>query len=256
MAKIKYDVSDVEPGVDYDTPIPRGLYRCKVADVQSGESKSSGNPMLTVEYEIVERGDFKGRKLWDYIVLNDSSAWKLKQFTDALGLNGRGTLDTDEVVGDQVMVRVKHEADTRDPDNPVTRARVGNVAALPDDSEEEEEEDTGDDDDDGAGAELTLGDLEGMDKDELEEIIEDEDLDVKFNSKTKVAVLRDRVAEALGLDEDEEEDEDDEDEGEDYDGMSLKDLRAELKSRGLSTKGRKVVLVERLEEDDNDGEPF
>ncbi len=279
MAKIKYDVSDVEPGVDYDTPIPRGVYRCKIADITVGESKSSGNPMITVEYEVLEKGDWKGRKLWDYIVLNDASAWKLRQFTDAVGVKAKGELDTDKLVGEIVMIKVKHETDDRDPENPVVRARVGNVTGLPEDEdvdeeddaeeeeteEEEEEEPDDDDDDDEEEEELeSREDLDEYDRDDLEALIEEEELEVERTKRTKLTVLRDRVWEALDLGEEGEEKEDEE-EAPEYDDMNITELTAMLKERGLSTKTKmkgnrkKALFVKRLEKDDEDedgNEPF
>ncbi len=285
MGKIKYDVSDVEPGTDFDTPVPRGTYRCKITDCKEGESRA-GNDMLTIEYEIAT-GEWKNRKLWDYIVLDDSSAWKLRQFTDALGKRAKGTLDTDSVMGERVLVRVKHETDDRDPENPVVRARVGSVSAIPDDADEEPEDeeeveddgagdDDGDDDDtaadaegdeDGDEEELTREDLDEYTRDDLEELIEEEDLEVDRTKKTKLSVLRNRVWDALTEgeeDDDEEGDEDDDDEEEvDYEEMSIADLTAELKARGLNTKTKlkgtrkKKLFIKRLEEDDENGEePF
>lgn len=268
MPKIKYDVSDVEAAPDYDTPVPRGVYRCKIAAITHGPSKSSGRPMLTVEYEVVEKGDWKGRKLWDYIVLDDSSAWKLKQFTDALGLKGKGQLDTDDAEGEIVLVRVKHETDDRDPEDVVVRARVGHVSALPDDAEEEEAEDAEaeeeepeaeeDPDEEGEDEDEELSeraDLDEYDRDDLEALIEEEELEVEYTKKTPLKKLRDKVWDALDLD-----GEDEGEEGEetaDYSEMSAADLKAELKTRGLSTSGPKSKLVKRLEEDDKDGnEPF
>ncbi len=260
MAKLKYNVSDVEEGVDFDQPLPRGVYRCKVSDIEVGESKSSGKPMMTVEYEVTQK-EGKGRKLWDYIVLDDSSAWKLKQFTDALGLKAKGTLDTDKAVGERVLVRVKHETDNRDPDNPVVRGRVGNVSAVPSESEAEDVDDV--EDTAGDSDDYTWDDLLEYERDELEELIEEEELEVKFNKKTNDDVLRERVAEALEVEvpdeDDEDEDGDDEDgeeDGEAYEDMTNADLKAELKARGLSTKGPKSKMVERLEKDDEDDQPF
>src|SRR5262245_53973923 len=111
MAKVKYDVTNVEPGTDFDTPIPVAAYKMQISDATVGTSKASierGDPqeMITVEYEIVEDGEFKGRKVWDYIVLNDISQWKVRQLIDALGSKLKGTLDTDAIIGSRVLVRV------------------------------------------------------------------------------------------------------------------------------------------------------
>jgi hypothetical protein len=270
MAKVKYDVTDAPVGHDFDTPVPKGLYRCKINDVTEGESKSSGKPMLTVEYEITQKGDWKGRRLWDYIVLEDSSAWKLRQFVEALGLKAKGTLDTSAALGERLLVRVKHETDDRDPDNVVVRSRVGNVTAIPEDTEEEEaeEEEPEDEEEEGEDEELTYEELEGYDRDELEELIEDEDLDVTFNKRTSDEKLLERVAEELDLEpeeEGEEEEGEEEEPEEDYEDMTIADLTALLKERGLSTKTKqkgprkKALFIKRLEKDDeeDDGEePF
>lgn len=276
MAKIKYDVSDVEPGqdIDYDTPVPKGVYKAKVADITEGTSQSSGNDMLTVEYELVE-GDFKGRKLWDYVVLTDAAAWKLRQFIDAMGVKAKGTLDTVELIGNLVLVRVKHEADSRpetvenNGGKPVVRARVGSVNPIPEDEDEPDEDEEDDDEeedeeDDEAGTEedLTYEDLEQYDRDELKALIKEEELGIRVTKATTDEKLLEKVADALDLaPEEEDEEEDDEEEVADYTEWSLADLKTECKQRGLPVKGTRAKLAERLEADDaeeaQDGEePF
>lgn len=218
MGKVKYDVSDVEAGTDFDTPVPRGTYRCKITDCKESKSKQD-NDMISIEYEIMT-GEWKNRKLWDYIVLDDSSAWKLRQFTDALGKRAKGTLDTNAVIGERVLVRAKHETDDRDPDNLVTRARVGSVSALPDTDDDDEPDD---DAEEGADDEYTYDDIEGMDKDDLKQVVKDEDLGIRVTSKTKVENLRKKVLDALELEEPSEEDEEEEDEGEPEDSVAAGD---------------------------------
>lgn len=286
MAKVKYDVSDVEPGQDFDTPVPRGTYKCKIVDVTEGTS-SNNNDMLTVEYEIVS-GEHKGRHLWDYIVLTKEAAWKMRNFVDALGKQAKGTLDTNAVIGEVVLIKVKHEPDNREeaknPDGTAPiRARVGSVLALPDEEDEEEEEDEDEieddieeeeedddeedeDDEDEDEEDLTYEDLEEMDLDELKELIEEEELDIRVTKRSKAETILPKVAEALGLEpEEDEEDEDEEDDEEeaDYSEMSIADLTAALKERGLNTKTKlkgerkKNLYIKRLEKDDADGsDPF
>lgn len=256
MARIKYDVSEVEPSgdQDFDTPVPKGLYLAKISEMEETES-SNGNEMIALTLEIIQ-GEYKGRLLWDYIVLTDAAAWKLRQFVDAVGLKGKGMIDTNTLTGTKLQVRVKHETSAEYG----TRAKVGALLAVPEDedaadvaadAEEEEPAEAGD---------YSVEDLEEMDREDLEEVIDSEELDVKFNKRTSDEVLLQRVAEALGVELDEDDDEEDEDEVEDYSDLSVSELRAECKERGIKHTGSKPTLVKRLEaddeEDDDDGEPF
>lgn len=265
MTKVKYDVTGVEPGQDFDTPVPVGLYVANIADVVEGTSKSSGNPMLTVTYSIIRDAkngnkDWKGRNLWDYIVLNDSSAWKLRGFLEAVGLvsdrKQKGTLDTDALIGTKVQVRVKHDTD----EEYGTRAKVGTVLAMPDTEPEEEPEEDEEPEEESADEEgdLTYAELQEYDRDELEELIDENDLEIRVTKRTSDEKLRERIAEELELEPEEEEPEEEPEES--YDDMSLTDLKAECKQRGLSTAGTKKTLVKRLEkddaDDDGDDEPF
>jgi hypothetical protein len=261
MGKIKYNVKGVEPGQDFDTPIPVGMYVCKISDCKEGVSKTSGNQMVTVELEVIRGEDGKkwaGRKLWDYITFADSQAWKLSSFIHALSLKESGALDPRTLIGKKLNVKVKHETD----DEYGTRAKVRSLLPMngeteeedededepdvePDEPEAEEDEDEDEDDED-----LTMEDLEGYDRDELEELIEANELDVSYNKRTSDETLKERIAEELGLTSEEEEEDDDDEEDEDYNEWSVPDLKKELKSRGLSAAGTKKTLVKKLEKDD------
>lgn len=261
MANVKYNVKGVEAGQDFDTPIPVNVYKARIVECVEGQSKSSGNDMLTVTLEIAT-GDWKGRKLWDYIVLNDASAWKLRQFLEAVGIVGngkkeQGTFDPQAIVGTLLQVRVRHQTD----EEFGTRAKVGSLSAMPegvdedvlDDEEEPEDEDEAEEED------IGIEDLEAMDRDELEELVEENDLEIRVTKRTSDEKLRERITEALGL-EAEEEGEDEEAEAEDYSGWSVPDLKTELKARDLSPAGTKATLIKKLEKDDasdgDAGEPF
>lgn len=276
MSKISYDVTDVQSGgQDFDVPIPRGVYRVKIDSIDEGTSQSSGNPMLTVVLKLT-RGEYKGRQLWDYIVLTESSAWKLRSFLEAVGHIGKngakakGTFDPQDYVGRMLQVRVKHETDDRpetleaNDGKPVVRSRVGALLPLPDDAEPEDDEDELDaeepEDDDESEPEMTYDDVMSMGKRDLKATITDYELDVRVTKQSKLETLRERVAEELGLEPSEDEGSDDDDE-ETYDDWSVADLKAELKERGLGAGGPKSKLVARLEADDeedadDDGEPF
>lgn len=66
--------------------VPEGDYRAKVLKYVVGESKSSGNPMITWTFEGIE-GKLKGKKLKDYTTLTADSLWKLKGLLEALGFS-------------------------------------------------------------------------------------------------------------------------------------------------------------------------
>lgn len=273
MSKIKYDVSDVED-TDFDTVVPPDLYKARIDSVTEKVAKSSGNDMLEIVY-LITHGKFKGRKIWDYVVLSDATAWKLKQLVKALGKNAKGELDTKKITGSTVQIRTKTQGSEDDEYGIQARIKTvlpasGAKAEADDDEDEAEAEaetkakapkgDNGDDDDEGSGEEFTWDDLQDYDRDDLKEVIEDEDLDIKVGRKSEDK-LRVEIAEALGIEEggeDDEDDDEDEDEGSDYSSMKMDELRSELKERGLSRKGSKPKLVSRLEEDDedDDGEPF
>lgn len=282
MAKLKFDVRGVETqkDVDYDTPVPRGVYECTVDEIEGPTpSKSSGNPQLTVTYRISE-GEWADRLLWDYVGLDENQEWKYRMLLEALALvkDGKetGEFDTTKVVGTRVLIRVKHQTDAEygtrakvgaalpHPDGPGKGKKAAKSSDLkpkdePEPDEEKQDEPESDDDD-----ELTYEDLASYDRDDLEAVIEENDLtdEISFNKRTKDDALREKIAEALELepeDEDEESSDDDEDE-QDYSEMDLKALKAEASERGLATGGTKKSLIKRLEKDDAEadggGDPF
>jgi hypothetical protein len=264
MPKIKYDVRDVESSGGFETP-PPGLYKAKLAECNLKESKS-GNEMLECIYELVA-GDYKGSRVWDYVVLNEASEWKLRQFLEAVGKvsgkrGAKGAFDPDEFEDAEVQVRLKHETYNDEP-----RARVAAVLPLPEDDEDEDEEEveaeeTDAEEEEGDGEEYTYEDLEGMDLDELKEVIEQEELEIRVTKKSKAEKVLVKVAEALELEpaEEDAEEEEDEEGGEDeesYEEMSPAELKQECKDRGLKAAGKKAVLIARLEKDDEEAEdPF
>jgi hypothetical protein len=223
VAKIKYDVSDVEPGGDFKQPKP-GLYNAKIDECESGKSKA-GNDQLRVVIKITDKGEFKGSNLFHYVPTDPNSPgfFRMEEFTRALGLRKKGTLDTDKIVGTPVQVRVK--ADSYEGEY---RARVGSVLKAKGDAEDDDAEDL--DDEDGT-------DDEDLDDDEPGNASDDDGDD-----------------DAAEGDDDASDDED----GDDYDEWSADELKAELKERGLRVAGKRAVLIGRLRKDDesDDDDPF
>lgn len=264
MPKVKYDLRDVEAaGEGFETP-PPGLYRAKLAECNMTKSKA-GNDMLECVFELI-RGDYKGSKVWDYIVLGVEGfpERKLRQFLEAVGhiagkKNAKGGFDPDEFEDTEVQLRLKNETYEDEP-----RARVAATLPLPEDDEDEEEieDEAGDDgeDEEGDGEEYTYDDLAEMDLDDLKGVIEEEELEgIRVTKKSKLETVLAKVAEAMELepDEDEDEDEDGDEDDAEYEDMETAELKAELKDRGLKAAGKRAVLIARLEKDDEEAEdPF
>lgn len=280
MTRLKFDVTGVDPGGDFKVPKP-GSYSCKIDVIEPKESQA-GNDMLEVQYVITQDGEFEGSRLWDYIVLNDSSAWKYRRFLEAVGaVNGKtekGEIDLDRLIGKRVLVKVTNE----DSDEWGKRARVGSVARLSKADLAEEEEGEEEELEEGEEEELTADDIMHMKKTELKEVVDENELGLRVTKQTKLQALRKRVVEKMieeemisdpdeeeeeeeledeeeveaeveDEEEEEEEEEDDEvEEVEDYAELSVGDLRAECKERGLGIKGSKSALVKRLEKDDDE----
>lgn len=288
MAKIKYDVTDVDDQGGFE-PAPVGMYGAKIAEVEVGKSKA-GQPMLTVVLELTKDG--KGKKLkksygriWHRVPLDDANSgwtWRLLELVKALGLKKKGSLDPDKLVGQEVQVKLRSGKDLDDNYRP----EVGRVLSTdepeddepedddePDEDEDEDEDEDDDDDDD----EDEEDDDEEEDEDEDEDEEEDEDEDEDYSDLTRNQLIKearsrgikvtkkmdeDDIIAALkeddGEDEDEEEEEEeDEEEEQDYSDWSKADLTAELKERGLKQTGTKDAMVKRLEKDDeSEDEPF
>lgn len=115
MPKLPQSLADVSTVV---VPLAEGVYAASIDEVEVGQSKSK-LPMVTVIYEISD-GEFKGRKLYDYMVLetkkhepNEAGLRQLKRLiVAALGEERADAedFDTDELVGASVTLVVKQES--------------------------------------------------------------------------------------------------------------------------------------------------
>jgi SAP domain/Protein of unknown function (DUF669) len=123
---LKYDVTDVEP--QSFTPPPAGIYKVVIREESVfGKSQRTNVDMLTVVLEIVE-GDFKGRRLWHYILTDGSQDWRLREFTDALELPPKGSFDIKKLVGTIVQVKTVMQKS----DEYGEQAKVKNVLPMTD----------------------------------------------------------------------------------------------------------------------------
>lgn len=241
---VNVDLSGVEAS---RKAIPEGTYEVVVNGAIQKDSRD-GNPMIAFEFEVIE-GAHKGAKLYENCSLQPQALFKLKSVLMALGLNIPNKafdLNLRDLVGLTCEVEVGHEVYEGK-----KRARILQY--------NDPEEIQGNDSEDEESVEDKLQDL---DIDELKALAKDLDIaasDIKRAKKVKPLIElimdsadEDDILEALGEDSDEDDEEDDEDQN--YSEMSLSELKAECKDRGLRVKKGmdKDDLIEMLEEDDEE----
>jgi hypothetical protein len=287
MAKIKWDVSSSDPEQatrNFEPPVP-GMYVAKVAECKLGYKKVDGvedkkQPRLEVTYEIVSGVGGKkhaGAHVWDYLSYSEAAAFRMDQFLQAVGVatkkKRKGTLDTEEITGLPVRLRVKG-----DTFNDAYQAKVGGVFQasdedldelddeLGDDAGEDEEEDDEEDEEESEEEEdetdsYGLAALEEMGKAELIEVAKAMGLKPPADVRKKAATLAEWIFDNQPNPPDGEEEEDEEEESEDdYDDedvWSEAKLKKELKEREIKVpaKAKRAQLVDLLREDDN-ADPF
>ncbi len=82
-----------------------GVYTAEIVDVQP-QRASTGTSMLNVEFEIVGPSE-KGRHVWAGVFLTDKARWKLAALLNAVNVGLVDELDTAELVGRRLRIRVK-----------------------------------------------------------------------------------------------------------------------------------------------------
>lgn len=247
-SSVNVDLSGVEAS---RKAIPEGTYEVVVNEAKTANSRE-GNPMIAFEFEVTE-GAHKGAKLYENCSLQPQALFKLKSVLLALGMdipNKAFDLNLRDLVGLTCEVEVGHEVYEGK-----KRARILQY----NDPEEAQEEEDSDEEEDDESVEDKLAEL---DLDELKDLAKDLDIsasDIKKAKKSKALIDlimdsadEDEILEAL--EDSDGEDEDDEEEDQDYSEMSLSELKAECKDRGLKVKKGmdKDDLIEMLEEDDEE----
>lgn len=207
MAKVKVNIKNVETGGDLAVIKP-GLYPAKLVEATPRTSRN-GNEMVELVFEI-RSGDYKGRKMWYYVVTDDESMeFRVAEMLVALGMakekNGKvtysGSFDPEGAVGANVKLKTRLGKDQNGDD----RGEVAKM--LPDKSSDADD----DDDDDGDDGEKDYGDMSLSElKDEVSEVDEDQDVDdiigKKKGAKAKAALIE-------WLEENASDDDDDDDDG-------------------------------------------
>ena len=98
---------------DFDTktfePIPDGYYEAEVVSV-THEKASTGTAYLNVELVILGP-THEGRHLWGKVFLTEPARWKLASLLNATGLGLVDELETNQLIGKTVCIRVKQVDD-------------------------------------------------------------------------------------------------------------------------------------------------
>jgi len=227
------------------------LYKAKVVEVTARDS-NAGNPMLEVVLEITQKGDFKGSKMWYYILTDGSQDGRLREFVEACGKRAKGTLDTDALEGTELQIKVKPDKDQYGDYRGAVGKVIGTGGGDEDEDEDDEPEEEPDEEDEDEEEEVDLDDL---DRSELKKFIKDNELEISIKKSMSDDDIREAIAEASGSGE-EDEDEDEEESSDDYDEWNVQELKDELKKRDISKTGKRADLIKALREDDEDEEPF
>ncbi|MDD5697381.1 MAG: DUF669 domain-containing protein [Victivallaceae bacterium] len=76
MATLNFDANTVEPNVALE-PVPAGKYTAVISESEIKPTKSGNGQFLELTFEIVE-GEFKGRKVWTRLNIDNPSADAVK----------------------------------------------------------------------------------------------------------------------------------------------------------------------------------
>lgn len=137
MGKIKVDFTGVESYLTAD----EGQHVAKIVTAVEKPS-STGNDMVVVTFEVV-KGDCAGARVRENYPLVSTALFKLKALLEAVGLkaDGKIQLDTDKLVGKNLIVEVRHEEY-----NGSTQGKVAAVKKLVAKATVEDEDDDFEDD--------------------------------------------------------------------------------------------------------------
>lgn len=184
--KMKVDFT----GVESYQRVSEGIHRAKISEIQEKTSQG-GDPMLQIAFEVI-KGDDKGNKVFDSLVLTDKALWKFKSLLQVLNMKceGKVAVDLDNMIGKVLDINVIHEEY-----NGVTRAKISEYTKAND-------------------SKSSVDDDDEEDEDDFDEENEDEEEEAP-KSKKKSSTVKKTPAKKKSQPEPEENEEDDWDEDED-----------------------------------------
>lgn len=225
--KMKVDFT----GVESYQRVSEGIHRAKISEIQEKTSQG-GDPMLQIAFEVI-KGDDKGNKVFDSLVLTDKALWKFKSLLQVLNMKceGKVAVDLDNMIGKVLDINVIHEEY-----NGVTRAKISEYTKANDSKS------SVDDDDD-------------EDEDDFDEENEDEEEEAP-KSKKKSSTVKKTPAKKKSQPEPEEDEEDDwdedEDEEEEEEKPATKKKAAAKKPAAKKPAAKKKLAAEEDDDDDDD----
>lgn len=223
--KMKVDFT----GVESYQRVSEGIHRAKISEIQEKTSQG-GDQMLQVAFEVI-KGDDKGNKVFDSLVLTDKALWKFKSLLQVLNMKceGKVAVDLDNMIGKVLDINVIHEEY-----NGVTRAKISEYTKANDSKS------SVDDDDD-------------EDEDDFDEENEDEEEEAPKSKKKSSTVKKTPAKKKSQLEPEEDEEDDwdeDEDEEEEEEKPAPKKKAAAKKPAAKKPAAKKKPAP--VEEDDDD----
>lgn len=208
--KAKKNVVKVDfTGVESSGSVREGRQIATVKEAEVKTSENTGNDFISWKLSC------KGGTVYHNTSLTPQSLWNLRNFLEAAGMEVPDSaleLELDEMIDAELGVDIEHET-YQQKKKPVL-VDVFPVDELDGDTDDEDEPEDDDEDDseeeDSGSDDLTIDDLNDMDKDELLELAEEEEIKVLAKVKRSEAKLRAHLIAELGLEEEDEDEEEDE----------------------------------------------
>jgi hypothetical protein len=119
MSKIQLDFSSLEKRTKR---IPAGTHIVTIVEAEIKQSARSGNNYLALKYE-----DTEGNTAYDTLTLVPQAMWRVKLFMDAVfatDFQEKIDLNTDNLSGKKLIVKVEDEEYVNSEGNPATKSKV------------------------------------------------------------------------------------------------------------------------------------
>lgn len=101
--------NEIEEAQDY-SPIPTGVYHCKLVVVDSSKTTAAGDEMWELKFVVVD-GEYRGRKIYDRLSFGRKALPRVKLLFSRMGqkLEGDVNVTPDMIRGRECFVSVEVE---------------------------------------------------------------------------------------------------------------------------------------------------